>query len=199
MTTRKQAAANKANAQKSSGPKSAAGKAKAAQNAVTHGLTGLPDWTQVTRFYRIIVEDADARPDPSATDAQTRAALALAEAQASLHRAAQAEREYIFEESVRTLRKKGTVQEFVEVMAELDLDDVDTINFLLTRKTDPEMIETLKILKKAAPNRPAARRAKLKHLARYRREADARRRKALRIWISEEYQKNETNPISTIG
>jgi len=199
MTTRKQAAANKANAQKSSGPKSAAGKAKAAQNAVTHGLTGQPDWTQVTRFYRIIVEDADAWPDASATDAQTRAALALAEAQASLHRAAQAEREYIFDESVRTLRKKGTVQEFVEVMAELDLDDVDTINFLLTRKTDPEMIETLKILKKAAPNRPAARRLKLKHLARYRREADARRRKALRIWISEEYQKNETNPISTIG
>jgi hypothetical protein len=184
MTTKKQEAANKANAQKSSGPKSAAGKIKAAKNAVKHGVTGRPDWTRVTTFYKIIVEDSNARPNPSATDEWTRTALELAEAEASLQRAAQAERDYIFDGSAKMLRKKGTSQEFMEVIAELDLDDVDTIDFLMTRMTDPELVEGLKILKKVSPNRPAERRATLRRLARYRREAEARRRRALRAWIS---------------
>lgn len=92
MTTKKQTAANKANAQKSSGPKSAAGKARSAQNAVKHGVTGRPDWSMVTRFYRMIVEDSTALPDPFSSDPRSRAALALAEAEASFRRAAEAER-----------------------------------------------------------------------------------------------------------
>lgn len=38
MTTKKQAAANRENAAKSTGPKTAAGKAKSAQNATKHGI-----------------------------------------------------------------------------------------------------------------------------------------------------------------
>ena len=38
MTTKKHAAANKRNAQKSTGPKTEAGKAASAQNAIKHGI-----------------------------------------------------------------------------------------------------------------------------------------------------------------
>ena len=40
MTTEKQKAANQANAQKSTGPKTTAGKEVSSRNAMTHGLTG---------------------------------------------------------------------------------------------------------------------------------------------------------------
>jgi hypothetical protein len=43
MTTEKQRAANRHNAKKSTGPKSAAGRARSRMNATQHGLTGL--WT----------------------------------------------------------------------------------------------------------------------------------------------------------
>lgn len=46
----------------------------------------------VTRFYRMIVEDSTALPDPFSSDPRSRAALALAEAEASFRRAAEAER-----------------------------------------------------------------------------------------------------------
>ena len=39
MASERQLAANRANAQKSSGPRSAAGKKRASRNALTHGLT----------------------------------------------------------------------------------------------------------------------------------------------------------------
>ena len=39
MTTERQIAANRANAKRSTGPKSRAGKARASQNAYRHGLT----------------------------------------------------------------------------------------------------------------------------------------------------------------
>lgn len=42
MTTKKQAAANKRNAKKSTGPKTAAGKAKSARNAITMGVLTRP-------------------------------------------------------------------------------------------------------------------------------------------------------------
>ena len=42
MTSPEQAAANRENSKKSTGPKTEAGKARAARNAVTHGLTARP-------------------------------------------------------------------------------------------------------------------------------------------------------------
>ena len=48
-------------------------------------------------------------------------------------------------------------QEFIDVMGELDLDDIDTIHFLMAQMPDPDLIEVLDIMKNAASNRPAAR------------------------------------------
>lgn len=41
MATEKQIAANRANAKKSTGPKSAAGKERSSRNSIKHGLSGL--------------------------------------------------------------------------------------------------------------------------------------------------------------
>lgn len=199
MTTRKQAAANKANAQKGSGPKTANGKAKSAQNAKKHGVTAQPDWDMVTRFYRIIVEDSAAHPDPFSQDPRAQAALALAEAQASLYRATQAERDYIFDWSDKALRKMGTLKERIMVLAEADFDDIDKIEFMLARTTDADVQRDLRFLKQISPQRPAARAKSLKSFARYQREATARRSKAIRQWVSAIHTNPETNPFSTKG
>ena len=46
---------NKANAQFSTGPKSIEGKARASQNARTHGATAKPDASEVTKWLKVIL------------------------------------------------------------------------------------------------------------------------------------------------
>jgi hypothetical protein len=48
LATEKQIAANRANAKRSTGPKTAAGKLKSSRNAYTHGLSGPVIWDQAT-------------------------------------------------------------------------------------------------------------------------------------------------------
>lgn len=140
MTTDKQAAANKANAQKSSGPKTSQGKEIAARNAKEHGLTTSPDWQKVTSWYRIIMANTAAKPDPLSTDRFARAGLALAEAEAA--------------------NLAGTV----------------------SHRMEPEQSSTLRNLEQISPSRATSQGNTLRNLKRYRREAEARRRKALTAW-----------------
>ena len=55
MTTERQSAANRRNAKASTGPRTAAGKRKVAQNARRHGLTAPAPWDVVTNWYRLII------------------------------------------------------------------------------------------------------------------------------------------------
>ena len=179
MTTRKQVAANKANARKSTGPMSGKGKAISSKNAQKHGLTTPPDWHQITTWYRIIMEDPEAVPDPLSADTIARAAMTLAEAEASRDRAARAEAQHLWDMSERMLRKG---ERSPEELAELDLEDIETLDFLIEQCEEPELQTVLHMIKRGSPNRPAAQRATLKRLRRYRREAEARRHKALAAW-----------------
>jgi hypothetical protein len=63
------------------------------------------------------------------------------------------------------------------------------------------MRKALRLFLETCPNQPVALRETLKRLTRYRRQAEARRRKALKAWIGlgTEGNKSETNPISTQG
>ena len=82
MTPQGMAARNRANARKSTGPRTAAGKATSAQNARRHGATAKPDPASTAPWLRVILDDPDLRPaDLFAEDDRTRRALALAEAE----------------------------------------------------------------------------------------------------------------------
>ena len=133
MATDRQIAANKANAQKSTGPKSTDGKATSARNATRHGLNTSPAWKDVLRWYRIILDDPEAVPDVMSSDEIEREALVLAEAEAVRERATRVEENYfVFPSEHSSLRK----------------------------------------------------------LSRYRRQSEARRRKALKNWITTAFEKN---------
>ena len=73
---------NRANARKSTGPRSAHGKAVVSRNARRHGLTSKPDPTSVAAWLRIILDAPDLAPgDLLKDDRRTCSALALAEAE----------------------------------------------------------------------------------------------------------------------
>ena len=180
MTTDKRNAANKANAQKSTGPVSAKGKAAASQNAKTHGLTSPPDWRRVISWFRIIMADPTVVPDPLSTDAVARAAHVLAEAEASRERAAQVEENHLKEMSDIALRGR---ERSLEELDELNLDDMETLEYMMRQAEDPDLRSALRLIKDVSPKRPAALHETRQRLRRYRREAEARRRKALADWI----------------
>ena len=75
-------ARNRANAQKSTGPNSARGKAVVAQNARRHGATSKPDPTSVAAWLKIILDTPDLNAgDMLGDDIRISCALALAEAE----------------------------------------------------------------------------------------------------------------------
>ena len=64
MATPAQIEANRRNARKSTGPKTAAGKAASSRNALTHGMTASIADADVRAFYEIIREMMDAGVAP---------------------------------------------------------------------------------------------------------------------------------------
>lgn len=181
MTTERQKQANRANAQKSSGPRSGVGRARSARNALRHGLTTSPDWSNVTSWYRIILDDPDIEPDPLDIDPKRQAALNLAEAEAWRDRATRVEQAHIADMASRALAQG---QWMPPENGELDLDDPETLQLMIENYSDDFMRGALRIFLRTSPKRPVAQRNKQKQLTRYRREAEGRRRKALKIWIA---------------
>src|SRR6185437_8216135 len=89
MASERQVAANRANALKSTGPRTAAGRAKSSRNAYRHGLSVpiAPDLEEVELLARVIANEAGGDQQPqSAGDDQLEAARALARAQLALKR-----------------------------------------------------------------------------------------------------------------
>jgi hypothetical protein len=84
VPTEKQMAANRANAQRSTGPKTAAGKARCRGNALRHGLSLRVELDPDTR--RKVDAFAFAIAGENASEEQLLAATALAEAQVELQR-----------------------------------------------------------------------------------------------------------------
>ena len=94
MTTARQLGANRANARRSTGPTTASGKARSAGNARRHGLTAPLEMGALQAWYRLILADPGASPDPLDYDPRRRAARDLAEAEAQLQRVRLAEEQY---------------------------------------------------------------------------------------------------------
>ncbi len=85
MSSDRITARNRANAQKSTGPSSARGKAVVAQNARRHGATSKPHPASVAAWLRIILDKPDLdMSDVLGNDTRISCALALAEAEVKM-------------------------------------------------------------------------------------------------------------------
>ena len=85
MATKAQIAANRANACKSTGPKSRTGKAKVAHNAQRHGATQAPEPEALALWLKVILDKPDATLDAMFEDDEAeQLALRLADAKLRL-------------------------------------------------------------------------------------------------------------------
>ena len=184
MTTERQRKANLANAEKSAGPTSSAGRSRSALNARKHGLTAAPLWEDVTKWFRIILDDPHATPDPVVRGDRLQAALELAEAEAKLERCHQFESANLMRMSERARDGSGLSFKDSVNRALKDPNGIDALKMMIERLDDPFLIGGAKILVQSHPDRPAALRATMHNFRRYRRAAEVRRRKALAVWIS---------------
>lgn len=174
---------NVANAQKSTGPKSAKGKAISSKNALKHGMTAAPSWDDVTLMYKLILGDMTAIPDPMSDDPTSRTALALAEAEAQLARCVSQERALLTRIAERAGKGSHVSVDAVMRKAGKGIYDLDVMEALTKKESDPTMRQVLQLLIRSDPDRPAELRRRYSVARRYRREAEARRRRALKNWI----------------
>jgi uncharacterized protein YjiS (DUF1127 family) len=183
MTTQCQKKANQTNAEKSTGPRSYAGRNRASKNSRKHGLTASPPWEDVTKWFRIILDDPDAAPDPMEREDRLWAALRLAEAEAQLERCNQTERAHLMRMTERARDDVGISFNDSLKRALKEPLGIDALKLMVERLDDPFLVGGTKIMIKRHPDRPVGLRATMHSLRRYRRSAEARRRKALATWI----------------
>lgn len=193
MTTERQRSANQRNASKSTGPRGAEGKRRAAKNARTHGLNLPPDQDAVLRWVRIIRGNPEAARLDNMDTVSGRATVALAEAEAHLERTRSAERDHLekmFQISMG--RGRRTLMELAMVPEDERFQDDDVLDRLISNYSRAEMDEeerdfivgSLKIFKRSNPNRPAALARKMQTLRSYRMRAEGRRNRAFSEWLA---------------
>ena len=177
MTRDRISARNRANAKKSTGPKTAQGKAVASQNARRHGATSRPDPKSVLTWLAIILDEPGVSWDAfMPADERGFRALALAEAEV---RHASAERALM--EFDADMEEKAMTGEDYKALAQ-----VVALQFGLENL--PRDIPTVDLYHKARLA-AASLEAKATHntqrrlLRRYLGEARAQRRRALRAWV----------------
>ena len=180
MVTNSQSQANKKNAQKSTGPKTSLGKAASSANAAKHGLTTSPERAPVQMWYKIILDDLSATPDPFERNQRLKSAYSLAEAEARLEQVCAAENVHL--QKLHHFVERRGQKTLLELPAG-GLEDPEALEFMIAHEEDPVMKEGMQILLACHENRPAAVQKQGRVLARYRREAEAQRRRALRHWI----------------
>ena len=177
MTNEGRAVRNRANAQKSTGPRTAAGKAVVAQNGRRHGVTAKPDPTSVVAWLRVILDDPDLTMVVmlSEDDRMLRAlALAEAEVRAAVAEAALTE----FEDG--TVTKSDVTLDLREFAAQI----FAAPGWRLTKRHLRDVAPTFRLMERAVQD--ATQLGGRGHLLRkrYLREARARRQRAFDAWLA---------------
>jgi hypothetical protein len=184
MTTDRITARNQANAQKSTGPRSAAGKAIVAGNAKKHGVTGRPDPERVKTWLSIILNRPQITPDDLAPrDERGFLALALAEAETRL---------VAVEKALAAAQDEEPQRSFSMSALSADLEDVralaeEMLDFALPSQKGFYLNLSL-VNDRYGPRTKGASMAdnRRKVLRRYHAEARSRRRRAFGAWINYE-------------
>ena len=178
MTSQGIAARNRANAQKSTGPRTAAGKATSAQNARSHGATAKPDPASITPWLRVILDDPDMRPaDLFAEDDHTLRALALAEAEVKVSAALTSlDRFERGEDPPSEVTRE--FREFVESSTGELAEEV------MAKRRYRAGLSLLKRLENEISNETVLEGKRHRLLMRYLREARSQRRKAFQAWLA---------------
>ena len=123
MTTQRQIAANRRNTLRSTGPRTAAGKAASSGNARRHGLTAELDEAAILTRYQLLLEDETAVPDPLEQDPYRRSALELARAEAHLQRVRATEEQALHAVEVPS-KEEEELESMRDRVLETLLDDV---------------------------------------------------------------------------
>ena len=184
MTPEEMVQRNRANAAKSTGPRTQAGKAIVSQNARRHGATSKPPADSVLPWLRIIV----AQPGTHASDLLlydegVRVALALAEAEAKLVAAEQALRSFETGEERPPISAEELIAhqaKLVELIPDAGTAESDTMTGLALLGALRQVLEK--------DSRLGGSRHRL--LKRYAGEARARRKKAFDLWLSYEAEQS---------
>lgn len=167
---------NRANAKKSTGPRTARGKARVAGNARKHGATAQPDRQRVATWLAIILDQPEiSGQDFTPTDDRGYRALALAQAEARLNAAEQALRDLVQQHPAISPREERSFDDFAaEVLGDL-------------AHTVHKHARVAAVLKSAYAIQLStlAKEGRERHrlLRRYLAEARSRRRKAFAAWL----------------
>jgi len=182
MTSPGQAASNRSNAEKSTGPKTRRGRKKSSQNARKHGLTAPITVTEVERYWRIIVNDAlrDFPPEPA--DPKDRIAMRLAAAEAQVARA------NAFEEIIEKSAAEPPPKIETQMLHEVSVDLANAALHGGMSREDMEMkLALYQFIFAVKDDRKRTTRKNRSLAARYINEAEARRHKALKEWVAVSY------------
>lgn len=193
MTSDRRMAANRENAKKSTGPKSEDGKRRVSQNARRHGLSTPPDAEAMREWLSIILDDPALEGHDLSFEGQSRAA-SLADAEARLQRVRDIEHRFLEDCHVLDRSDVHLVDRYEVVTTRyqrLNRTAPDENGVLRPAKTKPVVIDREEKVDLTEYS------DELRRILRYRREAECRRRRALKEWIAylKRLQNSKTKPM----
>ena len=167
---------NRSNAQKSTGPRTFAGKNATSKNARRHGATAKPDPASVASWLRVILDKPDLGPEAFfEEDEQTRRALALAEAEARVVAAETALAE-LEDGRAGDPYFSGLLDDIAGGIKEGRSSDMTKSDFKVVK-----LIFKMLMSSHRDRTQPGGREHRLRK--RYLREARSRRRKSFQLWL----------------